>query len=59
MEERKPLEHGVHRVYVCEADSMHRVCEVEADCVNPKGVITLTDILKRVCAAAAEEEAGD
>ena len=48
----------MHRVYVCEADSIQRVCEVEADCMAPAGVITLTDILKRVC-AAAEEEDGD
>jgi CBS domain-containing protein len=38
-------EHGVHRVYLCEADSM-----------KPIGVITLTDVLQLALDAAQEEE---
>ena len=39
----RALRAGVHRVYLCEADSM-----------KPSGVITLTDILRLVCDAAEE-----
>ena len=38
-------EHGVHRVYVCEADSM-----------RPTGVMTLTDVLRLASRAAQEVE---
>lgn len=41
------LRSGVHRVYMCEADSM-----------KPIGVITLTDILRLACGAAEEQEGG-
>ena len=41
-------EHGVHRVYVCQADSM-----------EPVGVITLTDILRLVCDAAEASRGED
>jgi len=43
----KIVEHGVHRVYVCEPESM-----------RPRGVVTLTDILAFV-ADAAEGAAGE